>query len=185
MDAGYEEELRELGRNPASLLTPSCSAAYVAQRLLAVLFWLVVSLALTAISPGAVSRAAARLHLTAPRVALAGLIGALAAGPGVAVALRLLPPAFGTLLLVAALLLVAVSYLFGRVAIHAATGRWLQRKLLPERSRSEVVALFLGALFWSLALALPYVWPLLVAGLVVASLGLTLTARRRTVWKRA
>ena len=78
-----------------------------------------------------------------------------------------------------------VSYVFGRVVIHAATGRWLQRLLLAEKNRSETVALFLGALFWSVVLALPYVWPLLVAGLVVASLGLALTARSRVGWKRA
>ena len=185
MYAGYERELRELARNPASALTPQFSARYLGQRLLAVLFWLVVSLAFTAVSPGAVGRAAARLQLTSLRVALMGLAGAVVAGPGVAVALRLLPPALGVVVFAAALLLLVLSYVFGRVVIHAATGRWLQRLLLAEKNRSETVALFLGALFWSAALALPYVWPLLVAGLVVTSLGLALTARRRAGWKRA
>jgi hypothetical protein len=33
-------------------------------------------------------------------------------------------------------------------------------------------------------LSLPYVWPLVVAGLLVTSLGLALTARYRVGWKR-
>jgi hypothetical protein len=85
---------------------------------------------------------------------------------------------------ITALLLLLLSYLFGRVVIHAATGRWLQRVLLPEKRRSESVALLLGAAFWAVALALPFVWPLLVFGLVVTSLGLALTARYRLNWRR-
>ena len=46
------------------------------------------------------------------------------------------------------------------------------------------VALLLGAGVWAVFLSLPYVWPLLVAGLLVTSLGLALTARYRLGWKR-
>ena len=184
MVAGYEQELRSLARNPASILTPEFSLAFVGWRLLAVLFWFVVSIALTAVSPGAVGRAAARLQLTFARVALIGLLAALVAGPGVALSLHYLPPAVGALVSVTAFLLLLLSYLFGRVVVHAATGRWLQRVLLPEHRRSESVALLLGAAFWALALALPYVWPFLVFGLVVVSLGLALTARYRLGWRR-
>jgi hypothetical protein len=184
MFAGHEEELRELARNPASILTPRLSAGFVAWRLLAVLFWFIVSLALTAFTPGAVSRAAARLQMTSLRVALIGLVGALAVGPGATAALRFLPPMVGGLVFATALLLLLVSYLFGRVVLNAVTGRWLQRLLLPEQRRSESVALLLGATFWAFALALPYVWPLLVLALVVLSLGLSLTARYRLNWKR-
>jgi hypothetical protein len=179
MYAGYEQEMRELARNPASLLTPEFSLAFVGWRLMAVLFWFIVSIALTAVSPGAVGRAAARLQLTLGRVALIGLVGALVLGPGVTSALHFLPPALAALVGVTALLLVLLSYLFGRVVIHAATGRWLQRVLLPEDRRSESVALLLGAAFWAVVLALPYVWPFVVCALVVLSLGLSLTARYR------
>jgi hypothetical protein len=185
MVAGYEQELRELARNPASLLAPELSLAFVGWRLLAVLFWFVASIALTAVSPGAVGRAAARLQLTFSRVALIGLVGAAVMGPGVAAALNYLPPALSALVSVTAFLLLLLSYLFGRVVIHAATGRWLQRVLLPEGRRSESVALLLGAAFWAAALALPYVWPFLVFCLVVLSLGLALTARYRLNWRRA
>ncbi|MET0624567.1 MAG: hypothetical protein ABW250_16430 [Pyrinomonadaceae bacterium] len=185
MMAGYEQELRGLARNPASLLAPELSLKFLGLRLLAVLFWFVASVALTAVSPGAVARAAARLQLTFRHVLAIGLVGALVMGPGVTAALRYLPPALGALVGVTALLLVLLSYLFGRVVIHAATGRWLQRMLLCESRRSESVALLLGAAFWALVLALPYVWPFLVLGLVVLSLGLALTARYRLGWRRA
>lgn len=183
MYAGYEQELRNLARDPASILTPEFSLAFVGWRLLAVLFWFIVSIALTAVSPGAVGRAAARLQLTLPRVALIGLVGALVLGPGVTSALHFLPPALAALVGVTALLLILFSYVFGRVVIHAATGRWLQRVLLPEDRRSESIALLLGATFWAVVLALPYVWPFIVFALVVLSLGLSLTARYHLGWK--
>ncbi len=185
MVAGYEQELRELARNPASLLKPTFSPAYIGLRLLAILFWFVISLALTAVTPGAVSRAAARLQLTSLRVALIGFVGSIVIGPGVVLSLRFLPPMIGLVVWFTALILLLVSYLFGRVVVHAATGRWLQRVLLSEEKRSESIALLLGASFWAIVLAVPYVWPLVVAGLVVVSLGLSLTARYRINWKRA
>jgi len=184
MIAGYEQELRELARNPASLLTPEFSFSYVGLRLVAVLFWFIVSIALTAVTPGAVSRGAARLQLTFARVSLIGLLAGVVMGPGVMTSLHYLPPVLGLLVWFTAFLLLLLSYLFGRVVIHAATGRWLQRLLLSEEKRSESVALLLGAGFWVVVLALPYVWPLLVTGLVIVSLGLSLTARYRLNWKR-
>lgn len=185
MVAGYDQELRELARNPASLLTPQFSLPFVGWRVLAVLFWFVVSIALTAVSPGAVSRAAARLQLTFKRVLLIGLLGGVVLGPGIVASAKYLPTALSALVGVTALLLLLLSYLFGRVVIHAATGRWLQRVLLPEERRSESIALLLGATFWAILLALPYVWAFLVVALIVVSLGLSLTARYRLGWRRA
>jgi hypothetical protein len=184
MFAGYEQELRGLARNPAAVLAPELSLKFLGLRLLAVLFWFVVSVALTAVTPGAIGRAAARLQLTFGRVALIGLLGAVVIGPGVTAALTYLPSALGALVGVTALLLLLLSYLFGRVVVHAATGRWLQRLLLPEEKRSESVALLLGAAFWAVLLALPFVWPFIVVALVVVSLGLALTARYRLGWRR-
>ena len=183
MYAGYEQELREAARNPASILAPRFTLPSLGMRVLSVLFWFIVSLALTAATPGAISRAAARLQLTSLRVAVIGLLGAIVISFGVPLALHLLPPALGAFVGALALLLLVVAYLFGRVAIHATTGRWLQRVLLKEQNRSESVALLLGAIFWALVLSLPYVWAFAVAALVVTSLGLALTARYRINWK--
>jgi hypothetical protein len=185
MYAGYENELRQLARNPTSLLTPRWTPTAIGVRVLAVLFWFIVSLALTAATPGAISRAVTRLRLTSLRVAVIGLVGALVIGFGVPVSLAWLPPVLGALVGALALLLLLVAYLFGRVAIHAATGRWLQRMLLVERKRSETGALLLGTVFWVVVLSLPYVWLLGVAGLLVTSLGLALTARYRLGWRHA
>jgi hypothetical protein len=185
MVAGYEQELRDLARNPASILAPELSLKFLGLRLLAVFFWFVVSIALTAVTPGAISRAATRLQLTLARVALIGLVGALVLGPGVTAALHYLPPVLGALVGITAFLLLLLSYLFGRVVVHAATGRWLQRIMLREEKRSESIALLLGATFWAVMLALPYVWPFIVVALVVISLGLSLTARYRFNWRRA
>ncbi|HEX6623987.1 MAG TPA: hypothetical protein VF064_09760 [Pyrinomonadaceae bacterium] len=185
MFAGYEEELRGLARDPSVLLTPEFTLAFVGLRLLGVLLWFVVSLVLTAISPGAVSRGAARLQLTSLRVAVIGVLGALVAGPGVFAALHYLPPVLGVFVSATALLLLLFAYVFGRVCIYAATGRWLQRLVLAEDKRSESIALLLGAVFWSVLLTLPYVWPFVFAGLLVVSLGLSLTARHPLGRKRA
>jgi hypothetical protein len=185
MYAGYEQELREVIHNPASVLAPRWSLTYLGQRVLAVLFWFIISLAFTAVTPGAVSRAAVRLQLASLRVAAIGLFSSVLLFFGVPACLNLLPTSIGALVGIMAVLLLVVAYLFGRVVIHAATGRWLQRHLLSERKHSDILALLLGAGFWAIALSLPYVWPLVVAGLLVTSLGLALTARARIGWKSA
>jgi hypothetical protein len=83
-----------------------------------------------------------------------------------------------------ALILILVAWLFGRVVLAAATGRWLQRKYIPFAKHSESVALLLGTIFWVLLTSLPYVWPIVVLMMVVISLGLALTARYRSGWHR-
>jgi len=78
---------------------------------------------------------------------------------------------------------VLVATLFGRVVIAAATGRWLQRRFLP-RLESESLTLLLGVAFWVVLASLPYVWPIVIGGMIVVSLGLALTARYRINWKK-
>jgi hypothetical protein len=184
MYAGYEDQLRHVMREPFSLLQPQLSAKFLGYRLLAVLLWFIISLALTAVMPNTVSRAVARLQLTSLRVALIGLLGAVVVTIGVAVCLLLTPEVIGALISVLALLLVLVATLFGRVVIFAATGRWLQRRFLP-RLRSESITLLLGVVFWVVLASLPYVWPIVIAGLLVISMGLALTARYRINWKKS
>jgi hypothetical protein len=184
MYAGYEDQLRHVMREPFSLLQPQLSAKFFGYRMLAVLLWFIISLALTAVMPNTVSRAVARLQLTSLRVALIGLLGAVVVTIGVALCLLLTPEVIGALISVLALLLVLVATLFGRVVIFAATGRWLQRRFLP-RLRSESITLLLGVIFWVVLASLPYVWPIVIAGLLVISLGLALTARYRINWKKS
>ena len=184
MYAGYEQELRDMMRNPSGPLTPHWSPTYIGLRLLALLFWFVISLALTAAMPGAISRGMARLQLTLIRVAVIGFVGAGIIGAGVTFALHYLPAPIGAVVGLMALLLILVAGLFGRVVIYGATGRWLQRKYLPISKNSESVALLLGTSFWITLSSLPYAWPFVVAIVLVTSLGLALTARYRAGWRR-
>ena len=184
MYAGYEQELRNMMRNPKDLLTPHWSAAYIGLRLLAVLFWFIVSLALTAAMPGTISRGIARLQLSLGRVAIIGFVGGIIIGAGVPFSLHYLPYTISVLVGLMALLLILIAGLFGRVIIYAATGRWLQRRFLKVSQHSEAVALLLGTIFWIALSSLPYVWPVIVAVVLVTSLGLALTAKYRVGWTR-
>ncbi|MEP6570922.1 MAG: polymer-forming cytoskeletal protein [Acidobacteriota bacterium] len=182
--SGYEQELRNLMRNPKDLLAPHWSASYIGFRILAILFWFIVSLSLTAAMPGTIGRGTARLQLTSLRVAIIGFLGAVAVGPGALLALRYLPTPISVLVGLMALLLLLIAGLFGRVMIYAATGRWLQRIFIRRNQTSEAVALLLGTTFWITLSSLPYVWPFVVTVVWVMSLGLALTARYRVGWKR-
>lgn len=183
MLAGYEQELRNIVRNPKELLAPHWSPRSIGLRILAILFWFIISLAVTAAMPGTISRGIARLQLTSLRVALIGILGVVAIGPGAILSLRYLPTPISALVGILVLLLLLIAGLFGRVMIYAATGRWLQRTLKNQKN-SEAVALLLGTTVWILLSSLPYVWPFVVAVVWVLSLGLALTARYRVGWKR-
>ena len=183
--AGYEQELRNLIHNPTGMVSPRLSTTYVGLRIVAVLFWFVVSLLITAVMPGTISRGITRLQLTMGRVAIIGVIGAVIIGAGIPFSLHYLPTPLNVLVGLLAFSLILVAGLFGRVVVYAATGRWLQRKLFPRGANSETVALLLGTTFWIALASLPYIWPLVFSVLIVTSLGLALTARYGISWKHA
>jgi hypothetical protein len=182
MYAGYQQELRDMMRNPTGLFSPHWTPTYLGTRLLVVLFWFVVALAFTSAMPGTISRGVARLQLTSVRVAAIGLIGVVVLFVSVLVCLWSMPESIQVLVGLFALLLWIVASLFGRVILYAATGKWLQRKYVPFGKNSEAVALLLGTSFWVLLTSLPYVWPFMAAFILIISFGLALTARyRKTV----
>lgn len=183
MYAGYEDQLRQLMREPFSVLRPQLSAVFFGTRLLAVLVWFIISLALTAVMPNTVSRAVARLQFASLRVAVIGLVGSVVVILGGFASLLILPPVIGAVVSILALILMLVATLFGRAVIIVTTGRWLQRHFLP-RLQSESVILLLGVTFWAILASLPYAWPIIIAGLFVVSMGLALTARYRISWKK-
>ena len=185
MYAGYEQELRNMMRNPTEIVAPRWSASYIGFRILAVLFWFVVSLALTAAMPETISKGVTRLQLTNVRVAIIGFVGAAIVGAGVSFSLHYLPTPLSALVGLIASFFILLVWLFGRVVISAATGRWLQRKFLPVGRNSESVALLLGTAFWILLSSLPYIWPFVVAVMIVISLGLALTTRYHVGWGKS
>jgi Integral membrane protein CcmA involved in cell shape determination len=183
MVAGYQQELRSILRTPSQLLRPNWSPGYMGSRLLSILFWFIVSLALTAALPGAISRGVTRLQLTSLRVALIGFVGSVVIAVGVDACLWVLPEPVSVFVLIMGLLLMLLAFLFGRVILAAATGKWLQRKYIPVGKHSESVALLLGTAFWVVLTSLPYVWPFVVAMMLVISFGLAFTARYRVGWR--
>ena len=182
MYAGYEQELRDIMRNPTGVFSPRLTPTYLGTRLLVVLFWFIVSLAFTAAMPGTISRGVARLQLTSVRVAAIGLIGVVVLFVGVMLCLWIMPEPVRVLVGLLALLLWFVASVFGRVILYAATGRWLQRKYIPFGKNSEAVALLVGTSFWVLLTSLPYVWPFMAVFILIISFGLALTARYRVGW---
>ncbi len=175
--AGFGEELREIAKNPLSLAAPELTATYFALRILTVLFWFAVSLALTTVAPNAVSRAVTRLKLTGLRLALIGVLATVVCAVGVEIGLTVLPQPFSVVVGLMTVVLLFLAYIFGRVCVHAATGKFLQKIIFADKSRSESVALLLGAIFWTTILSIPFVWTAVFIGIFVISFGMILTAR--------
>lgn len=182
--AGYENELREMVQNPSQIFAPQFTWAFLAQRLLSVLFWFVVSLGLTTIAPGAVSRAVTRFQLSPAKIIGFGILSVIVSTILVVVCLKFLPSYLSTIVGLMISLILILAYVFGRVSLQVSAGKWLQRLIMPEKRHSESVALLFGVLFFTILLSLPYVWTLAVFLLWTASLGLVLTARATNNWQK-
>ena len=183
MYTGFQEELRGIMQNPVTLLSPSATPSYFALRIVAILFWFLVSLVLTTIAPGAVSRSVSRLRLSGLRIATIGALTLIIVSLIVFGGLNFLPTPFSAVIGLMILFLSALAYTFGRVAVQAATGNSLLKQFAPNYTSSESVALLLGTLVWTLALSLPYLWIISFLALIIMSLGLILTARSPISWR--
>jgi hypothetical protein len=182
MIAVFEEELRNMSQNPAGILSPTLSWSFFAQRLLSALFWFLVSLGLTTIAPGAVSRAVTRYRLSRLKIFGLGVVGLFATTFGVTAAVGYLPGYVNALVGLMALMVLLLTYVFGRVVMQAVAGQWIQKLIFPEKKQSDTLILFSGALFWTALLSLPYVWAFAMVALLMASFGLVLTARTPGGW---
>jgi len=183
--AGYEHELQQIISTPSGLLSPPWSATFIGLRLLSILFWFIISMVLTATLPRAIGSGVARLQLTSLRVGAIGFLAAVVVALFGEACLYLLPTPVSVILALIGIMVLVVSGIFGRVIIYAATGRFVQRHLLKSKGNSEAIALLIGAIFWGALSSLPYIWPFVIALMVVLSLGLTLTAGRRRSWNKA
>ncbi len=185
MYAGYEEELRNLTQNPSQIFAPSFSWAFLAQRVLSLLFWFVISLAVTTIAPGAISRAVARFQLSKLKIFAVGSVGFLITTISVTASLSFLPNYVSAIASLMAFVLLLLGYVFGRVALQVSVGKQLQKRLLPNNNHSETFALLIGTFVWTLLLSIPYVWTFALIALIAASVGLVLTARSTNDWQKA
>ncbi|MGI8788985.1 MAG: hypothetical protein ACR2HG_14680 [Pyrinomonadaceae bacterium] len=184
MYAGYEDELRNLTQNPSQIFAPGFSWAFLAQRILSILFWFVISLALTTIAPGAVSRAVARFQLSMLKVVAIGFAAFVVTTLGVMAGLSFLPNYVSAIVSLMLFVSLVLSYVFGRVALQVSVGKRIQKYFLPESKHSETLALLLGAFVLTLLLSLPYIWTFVLIALFAASLGLVLTARSTNNWDK-
>lgn len=183
--AVFEGELRNLTQNPSQLFAPTFSLAFLAQRILSVLFWFIVSMALTTISPGAVSRAIARLRLSALKVAAVGFFSFLVTTVGLMASLNFLPNYVSAIVVFMTFLLLILAYVFGRVTLQLIIGKHLQKRLLSESRQSETLAILIGVVVWTIFLSVPYLWIFSLIILISASIGLVLTARLKDSWQKA
>lgn len=182
--AVFEQELRDLSQNPSQIFSPSFTIGFLAQRVLLLLFWFVISLALTTIAPGAVSRAVVRFQLSTLKVVALGFAGFISTIIIVMCSLSFLPNYVYAVVVLMAFVLFLLSFVFGRVALQVSVGKQLQKYLLPDNKHSETVALLLGALVWTFFLSIPYFWVITLMILTAASLGLVLTARSKNDWQK-
>lgn len=177
MVAVFEEELRNMSQNPAQILSPNWSWSFLAQRLLSVLFWFLLSLGLTTIAPGAVSRAVSRFRISTLKIFGLGILGVFTTTFGVMIAVAYLPGYLNAIVGLMALLFLVLTYVFGRVVMQAVTGKWIQKLAFSDGKQSESIALFLGAFVWTFLLSMPYIWTFTLVVLLMSSFGLVLTAR--------
>lgn len=180
-----EQELRDFGQNPASVLSPSFSLGFIAQRVVLALLWFVISLVVVTIAPGAISRASTRLTLTPLKICAIGCAAFLGAGTLIVTGATYMPNFIGATLIGACLLLLIFGFVLGRVAIQVSVGKLLQRKIFPENNRSETLAILAGVLALTLVLSLPYVWPIALFLILASGIGLIFTARRGSVGSRS
>jgi len=172
-----EDELRDLGRNPGSVLSPSLTPAFFAQRVLSALFWFIVTLGFATVAPGAVSRAIARTKLAPAKIAGLGLGGLIASLLLVSTASTTLPEYLSVIVWLMVVGLLMLAYLFGRVTLQLSVGKYLQKQFLAGYKQNETVAILIGVVAWTVLLSLPYLWILAVLAVFASGVGLVLTAR--------
>lgn len=182
--AVFEEDFRRFAQNPSQLFSPSFSLGFLTQRVLLLLFWFVISLVLTTITPGAISRAVVRFQLSALKVFAFGSVGFVVLIGVVMSSLSYLPNYVYTIVVLMAFALLLLSFVFGRVALQVSVGKQIQKRFLPENKHSETLALLLGAFVWTVLLSIPYLWIFALIVLTAASLGLVLTACSKNSWQK-
>lgn len=177
--AVFEDELRDVMQNPSQIFAPSFSWSFFAQRLLSVLFWFLISLALATIAPGAVSRAVARFSLSTLKVFAIGMAGLLLIIVGGTLSLSFLPNYLGAIVGLMAFVLLMLGYVFGRAALQVSIGKRIQKLFLSDKKQSEVVSYLIGAFVITLLLSIPYLWTITLLALLASSLGLVFTANNK------
>lgn len=180
----FETELREFAQDPSTIFAPTLSWSFLAQRILSVLFWFVVTLLVATIAPGAVSRASTRFQLSPLKILGFGFLGFLLATVGTVLVIGLLPEYIAAVVGGMVFVLLMLAYGFGRVAMQVSLGKYLQRQLPGKSMRSESIAILIGVVAWSVLLSLPYVWTLALLTLFASGIGLIVSIRSNRSWAK-
>lgn len=182
MIAGYKEELREFTLNPGHIFAPQFSVSFFVQRVIAALFWFIISIVLITIAPGAISRAVALFKLSATKVVAIGALAFWVVTFAALASVSFLPVYLNVIIVPMAFLAIILPLFYGRAALQVSVGKWLQRQLFSAKFNSESLAILLGTLFWTILLSIPYLWVLVVFFLFASGLGLVLTVRSGQKW---
>jgi hypothetical protein len=179
----FGDQLRDMGQHPAQIFSPTLSVGFLAQRLLVALIWFVITLAFATVAPGAVSRAVARISLSSLKLGAIGS-GVLLGGFALWVtSVATLPGYLWGTLTVMSIILLLLSYTFGKVALQVSTGKMIQKYLLSEANRSETLATLFGVIVWTALLSLPYIWLIALFSVFTFGVGLILTGRTAPKWQ--
>ena len=179
----FEEELRNFAQNPSTIFSPTLTWGFLAQRIVSILFWFLISFFFTTIAPGAISRAVARFQLSSLKIVGIGFSGFLFTTIGIMLSVAFLPGYVSGIVSLMLIILLFLAYVFGRVALQVSTGKLLQKYILPESKHSETVAILLGVIAWTIILSLPYIWTFALLLLFSVSIGLVFTARAKNGWQ--
>ena len=179
----FEEELRDFAQNPTAVFSPTLTWGFLAQRIISILFWFLISFVFTTISPGAISRAVARFQLSTLKIVALGFSGFLFTTIGIMLSVAFLPGYLSGIISLMMLILLFLAYVFGRVALQVSTGKLLQKYFLPENKHSETLAILLGVVAWTIILSVPYIWTIALLLLFSVSIGLVFTARTKNHWQ--
>ena len=179
----FEDELRNFGQNPSQIFSPSFSLSFLAQRIFVALLWFIISLIVTTIAPGAISRAVARIQLSALKICALGAAAFLLVTGLIIGGALVLPNYLSATLALMGMLLLLLGYVFGRVSLQVSLGKLFQKHFLSENNRSETLAILIGVLFWTLLLSLPFVWLIALFTVFTVGIGLVLTGRSTTKWQ--
>ena len=179
----FEEQLRDIGQNPSQIFSPTFTLSFLAQRVLVALFWFVVTLVMTTIAPGAVSRAVARIQLSWLKICALGAAAFIFVTSAIIVGATALPDYLGVTIGLMGMLLLVLGYVFGRVSLQVSLGKLIQKHFLSENNRSETLATLIGVMTLTLLLSLPYIWLVALFAVFIFGIGLILTARTPAKWQ--
>jgi hypothetical protein len=175
--SGSARSLREFFTNPTrELLAPHVDRYFVGWRVATAFTSFLLAVLIVAVAPAQISRASERLLADPIKIAAIGLVGTVTAILLAGLVLVAIPAPASALISAVLLLGLVIVQLFGRVVAYFLIGRWLQRRMLGDRSRSQTVALLLGVVALALVGSLPVVGALLVFATFIVSIGILLTA---------